>query len=989
MKDRSSPRRKNPNATALLLAVIVTLAFPKWLYSWSSVKPTTAIGGRSDVFATHEFLNEMAYEELKKHPAVKRGIVRFPSLDEIQDHSMVDQGQNGNGPDNPRLSEYSWHWFNPGRGVPEGKTPKIVAEYYGALRNVFLAQSLMDNSSSPRGTGAHQAAYAAHFIQDMTCGFHVVGMPIPSGTSGSEKPYLDGRGNLIRSQLDKFMLTVSNYANNEEMKTRIGGPYRNFSSQEWRHFFSRAMNANTRDPKADWFDPNYYDGNQLLNWADKFGLPHIRYEAAVETSSHFLYEAAVEGAYKKAYPSNEAEWNRRAKDRGYISSLWRNGMKPEDFTRVIARETRQRMVPGSDMVFDTRSNLAFLSVKVPYDDWWRAIQATYSLWRASFSALWIGHKDIKLVKVPERPGLYDVRVSIRNLEPGENATHVSIVGEIPNQKFKGVAEFKSVPPEEKQLSPWISIGKILLDNPKDLPGNIRLAVKGAYKKTPDAQEAIYEYPLNAIETEGEITLADMRGWTQQQAKNYLERIGLIMDEASAGNPKSDLDQYTVESHKPAGGALVAKGEHILVRVYDRFKVAVPNVSKPPLTRARASEIIKQAKLTPAVEDRETDRLTPEGQVVGQNPAAGTMVIPGSEVQVWVAKHPVKPVAPPADAVRVKSVKITPDEATIRLDQTLALTAIAYGADGSPLGEASLRKISFRWDTLPSSMASISANGNSAILTPRKSGHLHASCVVQWVEPVHGRDSKRSFFPMMASVTVLPHKEASRETAKQPPPPQPPKAEDVCQKFERLYHAALANEDVETAASILVDAKDCPFSKIRLRAVEQKKDDQCRELYGQIQAAIRNQNRHLAATLLEKGRSIGCQFPDGMLQVKQENKDLGDPGELEGKWRLKAEGGRMIIRFRKTSETTYVGILEANPDNLPCWVKPGEQWMRATRTGPNTYRVEVADYRAKEVSPGKWGRDDSSLTWIYGQYVFHVNGDTAGSTQSPENLIRIK
>jgi hypothetical protein len=245
---------------------------------------------------------------------------------------------------------------------------------------------------------------------------------------------------------------------------------------------------------------------------------------------------------------------------------------------------------------------------------------------------------------------------------------------------------------------------------------------------------------------------------------------------------------------------------------------------------------------------------------------------------------------------------------------------------------------------------------------------------------------------MARVVILPHKEPSRGTEKQSPPPQPPKAEDVCTKLERLFHAALASNDFKTAASILVDAKDCPFAKTRLRELEKSKDDQCRELYGQIQAAMRNKDRYLAATLFEKGRSIGCNFSESMLQDKQETKDLkdpGDPGELEGRWRFTREGGKMIIRFRKTSETSYVGILEANPDNRPCWVKPGEQWMRATRTGPNNYRVEFADYRMKMLSPGKWVRDDSSLRWLYGDRPFHVNGDTAGYAQVPEGFKRIK
>ena len=87
---------------------------------------------------------------------------------------------------------------------------------------------------------------------------------------------------------------------------------------------------------------------------------------------------------------------------------------------------------------------------------------------------------------------------------------------------------------------------------------------------------------------------------------------------------------------------------------------------------------------------------------------------------------------------------------------------------------------------------------------------------------------------------------------------------------------------------------------------------------------------------------------------------------------------MIVRFRKTSETTYVGILEANPDNNPCWVKPGEQWMRATRTGANTYRVEVVEYQSEGDCP--WEVGDviihSNVGW-WGEKTFCVNGDTAG------------
>ena len=158
--------RGNLFTTALFIIVFINLAYPNWLHGWSSAVPTSSVGGRVTAFATHEFLNEMAYEELKKHPAVKRGIVRFPSLDEIQEFSMIDVNQTGKGPDNPQMSDYSWHyswhWLNPERGVPESKTPVVVAKFYGELRDVFLRGHLFGNSTMSHGTGAHQAAHAAH-----------------------------------------------------------------------------------------------------------------------------------------------------------------------------------------------------------------------------------------------------------------------------------------------------------------------------------------------------------------------------------------------------------------------------------------------------------------------------------------------------------------------------------------------------------------------------------------------------------------------------------------------------------------------------------------------------------------------------------------------------------------------------------------------------------------------------------------------------------
>jgi len=966
MDTRDMPRARARRSLLLIVLMLFFLVSARaGLYGWSSVMPRSLQGLRIAAFATHEFFNEMAYGELKKHPAVVRGIVRLPALEEIQDHSAIDQGQGGNGPDNPALSDYSWHWFNPERGVPPSKTPLVVARYWSALRTMFLTQHLAGSAASSQGSGAHQAAYASHFIQDMTCPFHVVGMPIPPEASSREGAYLSGRGELVRPIADQFFTSVSGLASNDEMKTRIGGPFRRYSPGEWREVLGLALAAYHKDARADWFDPNYYDGGVLT---------------PTKTSGHFLYEAAVEVTYKAALTANELVWDRFATDSSYVSPLWRNGMALEDYTRAMALETRQRMVPGSPLVVDSRrsAEVALATTPVPYNDWWRAIQATYTLWRASFSALWIGAGDVRLVKLPDGAGQYDVQVSVHNLEPLENVLGVTVAGEMPGRGFSGTAVVGHVAAGDQRFSAWQSLGPVRLDDPKRLTGTIRLTVKGEYRQTPDAQEAIFEYPISAIATEGEIPLLDMQGWPQQKARSYLENLGLVMDEEPGGNPRSDLDQHTVASHVPPGGTVVAKRDHVKVRVYGRYLVKVPDVTNPPLARVSAADLITRAKLTPIIEERETSRATPEGQAVEQSPPAGTMVVPQSNVQVWVARHRAEPQPAPTAPVRLKSVRVTPQESTIRLDQTVAFTATAIGADGSPLDEATLRQIRFGWGVSPDSAATISGSGNTAVLTPREAGPLSVVCFATWLAPAGDQASQRINFPRAASVLVLPAAPAPRpDGTTLPETPPPPRAQDdPCARLEKIFRAALAGGDVKTAAAILAEARDCPFGKEGLRALDQERDTQCQQIYGQIQAALRAGNRDVGAALLERGRAMGCQFPDTLAPDSPGSGPGSVSHELEGVWR--ARRGGMVVRFYKISRDSYTGILEANPENKPLYVKPGEEIMRATRTGEETYKMELAG----------WKIEDAPRVWLYGDRVYRVNGDESGYDGAPVAFDRI-
>jgi hypothetical protein len=948
MDARIGSRRATLGGTALLVALCAFICQSR-LIGWSSVIPSSR-GLRVTAFATHEVFNEIAYKALAKHPAVTRGVVRLPAIGDIQDNSWINLDQSGNGPDNPKLSDYSWHWFNPEPGIGESKTPLVVARYFGALRNVFLTQHLAATDASPRGDGAHQAAWAAHFIQDMTCPFHVVGVSIPPAPA-----------------LDQFVATMNGFAANDAMKEKIGGPYGHYTPAEWRAIVKVAVDAFVADPKKDWFDPNYNDGH--------LGATTLK-------SGHFEYEENVALAYRRRPQAcDPVIW--LAGQKGYISPLWHNDVPVEEFTRAVARETRQRMTPGSPLVFDSRDERARLDVPLPCDDFVRAIDATYSIWRASFSALWIAREDVKLVKLPDQADLYEVFVSAQNLEPAEPATQVSVVAEIPLKGFRGRVTVTD--PIGDRLSAWYSAGKLRLNGHDDRPGTIRLTVSGVYRNTPDAQQAIYEYPLDRIESEGEITLEDMAGWPVERAKNYLDRLGLVMVDQAAGNPKTDLAQFTVQSHKPAGGATVARGERVTVWVFGQYRVAVPNLLAPPLQRASAENAVTKARLEPVVSERETDRSIPEGQVVAQDPAPGTMVPLRSLVDVYVARHAPQALPPPTTAVVVKNVAITPSRATIRLDQTATFTATVIGANDAPVDQATLGQIRFGWDVTPQSAATISGDAGSAVLTPREPGPAWVTCVVSLLAPGRSQPYQTLRFPRAAEVIILPPETPPKQ---EPPPIRQPAQDDPCARLERVFRAALNNGDLKTATSILAEARECPFAKEGLRALDQTRDQQCRDLYGEIQSALRGGNQALAASLLEKGRAMGCQFPAITAQPETPPAaDSNDPHELEGAWKSRNTG--WVIRFRKVSPDSYVGIFEANPDNKPYWVKVGEQIARATRTGIDTYKLEMVEYRMKNVGPGNWVRDDATLRWLYGDLVWRVHGETAGYDTNPDSFTRLR
>ena len=95
----------------------------------------------------------------------------FLALDQIMAHEGVvgemsatlDFGGHGPGPDSAGASPYSYHYYNP--LTDRGGAPGAASQFYFDLLN-------------PAGRDrAKGAAWAAHFIADMSVPYHIVGMP--------------------------------------------------------------------------------------------------------------------------------------------------------------------------------------------------------------------------------------------------------------------------------------------------------------------------------------------------------------------------------------------------------------------------------------------------------------------------------------------------------------------------------------------------------------------------------------------------------------------------------------------------------------------------------------------------------------------------------------------------------------------------------------------------------------------------------------------
>ena len=714
-------------------------------------------------FGTHQFLTERARQLLAEHPVLRAGFIRFPEAEELALNGSIILDQTGLGPDNLENSQCSWHWYNPNlayeKGMGNGKTPKLVEEYFQNLKNIFKFRALNEPPPPPPPSSiysmfgaphdaAHEAAYLAHFIQDMTCAFHVVGMPIaPLPDPGPIRAYRD------------FAVK----------KLMIGGPFRTFTPEEWDTVVGNAAETFANDNKADWFDPNYYDGKKLVY---------------VKDSGHFQYEAAVELAYKADVLNHTSRWDGLLAT-GLVSPVWRHSMSAEEFTRGVAAATLSKyLTTGRDLYSPEKRNNGGYP-EVPYDDWWKAIQATYTLYRSTFTALIVLAEDLKLVKLPNEKDTYQVQAVIRNMEPEADATGVSlsywILG---TQEQKGEGNVAKI--DMHTASKWLPLsGKVRIPD-MEVQGDkifykgsrkIHLEIAGKYP-VPDAESAVHEYDLPDIRVEGKV-LPDMTGWKRVDVEDYLKRNDLeLKPRDDAGVAETPAQEGTVKEQSPSPHAIVAAGDTVTVSFLGSFMVKVPNITQPALLMQAAIKKIRDAGLSvkEPLWHVQVDDSIPEGTAMEQNPRPETLVSPGSGVTFKVAVHrPVTYPAPLAPLECYANIEIEPHNPSITVSQHLKLRASVNFYDSSNgVNELKipLDRVQFEWsissqdkeDWPAGEVVLMSAAGPEVTLTPVAAGLVMISCRIANVINFNLATNK---------VLVVKEKPGGDTPADPPEPRQPP------------------------------------------------------------------------------------------------------------------------------------------------------------------------------------------------------------------------
>ncbi|KQB84634.1 Stk1 family PASTA domain-containing Ser/Thr kinase [Corynebacterium oculi] len=134
-----------------------------------------------------------------------------------------------------------------------------------------------------------------------------------------------------------------------------------------------------------------------------------------------------------------------------------------------------------------------------------------------------------------------------------------------------------------------------------------------------------------------VQVPDVAGMPLSDARDALEELGLVVD--TNEEPSPEVERGSVIRSNPAAGSTLQEGASVQLTVSSGKEVTdVPNLTGMTLQQASSALQAVGLSLNSQATEEESDSV-PEGQILQQNPAAGTQISKGSQVSVTVSSGP--------------------------------------------------------------------------------------------------------------------------------------------------------------------------------------------------------------------------------------------------------------------------------------------------------------------------------------------------------------
>ena len=637
------------NKTSFLL-MLMTLFF---MMSWSFLAPQKACPWSSvdlgdQIMNTHQSMCRAAYEALQNDPALRfdpsyPGPV-FPSLDAILNY--VD------GPDDEKAgAPFSAHVYNSFLdGTNKGSGPKYVKLHYDRLAMAMVKLYGGDKLNPVDSAGAAKdAAWMAHFIQDLTNIYHLLGMPAADFSKRRIGSQVLGDYPLSPAEDDTTVL-IKRFIEHQHKQPDI----------------------------VDWFDPYYYDGkgSTLKNQID--ASTHMLFEG-------YLLSGSIPVPAKKALfwsiPTTDVE--------GFAGGV--AGFLRGDFTRG----NREFLSPASN---STKFLIAF------------GTQCTYKLWRASFCGLRFGYME--LTRLPGTH-TYRVKVRVKNFADNDakNVTiKYTLIEGGKSKDFVPGSAIASLGVGSEADAPSVDIP--ILNPDALLTVSLKTDFDDdKYSATHDSRQMLRVYRLedlvgkaDAAYTAASLDLtkkANRASIIAGEEVTYIYRVKntggvpltrvkveddkcLLMDPAGADLAPDQEQEFrcsmqifedmpntaVAKGFDPDGIEVPSKEAKFKVTIGAPGKVIVPHVLR--MTLESAEYKIAEAGLSMGTPQYRFDDSIPEGEVIEQSPAPGLLVDLGSLVSVTISRGKQR---------KAERIMLTPPFVTATVGKSVSFIADVVFSDG--------------------------------------------------------------------------------------------------------------------------------------------------------------------------------------------------------------------------------------------------------------------------------------------------------------------